>query len=364
MKKLLICLLVLMMAVPAALAETVTLDGTVVSTQTIPVMSPVDGALSYVYWREGDHVAAGEDAAALYAIGQYADQSGTVRVMGAEGESLEALQSRYGGVLYIEPDCEYTVSASTRNAYDEIENKIIHPGETVYVRNSNGSHEGVGRVTTVSGTSYAIDVTEGVFKSGESVTVYRDSSYDAKSRLGKGTVSHASPVAYTGVSAAAETVTGRVFSIAVKDGAHVNTGDLLFRTVETAYTHRIISETSGTVATVYVAPGDVVAQGTLIADVYPDEAMRLEMSVSENDLRYVHVGTRVTIEFTSGETAEGEIERISAVAQAPAATAEVTDETAAEIIGDEDVCFSAYVRFDAPATVRYGMTAKITTLED
>lgn len=349
MKKLLVCLLILALTIPSALAETITLDGTVVSTETVPVVSPAAGTLYNVYFREGDHVSAGDEAATLYAQSVVAEQSGTVKVFGAAGESVEAVIARYGAVVYIEPDCAYTISASTRNAYNEIENKIIHPGEQVYVRSvSNTSRTGTGHVTAVSGGSYTVEVSEGTFSDGENVNIYRSDDYAVQAGIGKGTASHASPVAVTGLG------TGRICGVRVADGAHVEIGDALFDAVQvdTATSYEIVSQTDGTVAAVRVAPGDAVAQGMVVAEVYPNDAMRMEISVSENDLQDIHVGTRVSIEFTSGETAEGEIDRISAVARVNA------DEE------DDTVYFTAYVRFDAPETVRYGMTGKVTTVEE
>ena len=346
MKKLFLCLLILTMAASTALADTVTLDGTVVSTETVPVMSPVAGVLANVFWHAGDRVAENDEAAALYAVGVHADQPGTVRVMGAAGESVEALVSRYGAVVYIEPDCQFTVSASTRYAYDVEENKILHPGETVYLQCATGNptHTGTGWVTKVSGSEFTVEVTEGSFERGETVYVYRSEDHASSTRIGRGVSEHATPVAYAG--------TGRVHGIAVEDGAHVETGALLYETVETANACAMVSGVAGTVAAVRVAAGDAVTQGAVLADIYPDAAMRIEISVSENDLRDLRVGTPVTIEFTSGETSQGEIERISGVAQVNADP------------DDDTVYFSAYVRFDAPETVRYGMTAKVTTVEE
>ena len=350
MKKLLACLLMLALTISPALAESITLDGTVISTETIPVMSAAEGVLSAVYWQAGDHVDADAEAASLYAVGVYADQPGTVKVMGAQGESVAALVSRYGAVLYVEPDCQYTIAANITNAYDSIETKIIHPGETVYLRcNSNGEHSGMGVVTTVSGSSYTVEVTEGIFSSGETVQIFRDEVYSQKARIGRGSAVHASPVAYTG------TGTGRVSSVVVEDGAHVETGDLLYMTIETENPYRIATSVAGTVAAVRVAPGDAVTQGAVVAEIYPDEAMRVAIAIPENDLRDVRVGSRVTIEFTGGETVEGEIDWISSVAQ---------EITAEEVDAEDDVCFMAYVRFEATEGVRYGMTGKVTTCEE
>ena len=347
MKKQLICLMALALMLPVALADTITVDGTVVSVETVPVLSTVDGTLSRVLFTEGDHVDADQEAATLYSVGVYANQSGTVRVMGAEGDLVEALVERYGAVVYIEPDDAYTISASTRYAYDAEENKVIHPGETVYLRCvADGKHTGVGRVTALGNGSFTVEVTGGNLESGENVFVCRSDDYATKSRIGRGEVKHTTAVAYAG------TGTGRVYRLNARDGASVKSGDLLYQTVETTSSYRIASDVAGTVAAVHVVPGAVVTQGSVVADLYPDDAVRVEIAVTENDLRDLRIGTRVTIEFKDGQTADGVVDRISAVAQ-------LNEDTE-----DDTVRFSAYIRFDAGVSVRYGMSAKVTTIED
>lgn len=347
MKKLMACLMALALLIPGALAETLTLDGTVVSAETAAVLSPADGVLEEVYWLEGEHVEAGSKAASFYAAEVYANESGTVRVMGAAGDSLTALTARYGAVVYIEPDCQYTISCNTSNAYDAIANKILHPGEKLYIRcSSDGKHKGVGTVTAVSGSSFTVEVSSGEFEENEAVYLYRNSEYTQQSRVGRGNAAHASPVAYTGAEV------GRVISVNVQNGSHVWAGTPLFTILQTAYPPEITSGVAGTVAAVRVAAGSMVTRGTVVADIYPDEAMRIEMMATENDLRDLHVGLRVSIEFTNGDLAEGEIDRISAIARQGAG------------MDSDEAYFAVYVRFGAQETVRYGMTAKVTTLED
>ena len=346
MKKWLTCLMALLMLTSSAMAESLT--GTVVSTETVSVLAPAAGTIENVYVTPGVHVEDDTEVASLYAQKVYAEQSGTVRLFGKEGDAVETLTSRYGGVLYIEPACQYTISASTSKAYDSIETKIVHPGETVYFRcTADDSHEGKGIVTLVSGSSYTIEVTEGVFKDDEYVYIYRDEKYTSAQRLGRGTVNREEAVAYTG--------TGVVSAVCVEDGVHVECGDLLYETIEsTAYTHRVSSSVSGTVASVSVAAGDAVEQGTLVAQIYPDSAMRLEVSAEEYDLRTLKAGAKVEIAFQNGVSATGVVERVSGVQQ----TVETTDETE-----EPDPTFAVYIAFEAEEAVSYGMTAKITTAE-
>lgn len=347
MKKLLTCLLACLMLTTAALAETVTLEGTVVATQSTAVLSTAAGTISEVVVQAGDRVAAGQEIAVLLGTTTYAEVSGTVKLFGETGESVETLTDRYGAVLYIEQDCQYTISASTRSAYDNPANKIIHPGETVYVRCSGGDHTGIGFVTTVKGTSFTVEITEGEFDDDESVYVFRSEDYASSSRLGKGSAAYNTALAYTGSG------TGSITQLHVTDGAHVNEGDPLFTTVEaSAYDQCLSASVSGTVASISVAPGDAVEQGALIATIHPASSLRLEILADEIDLRSITLGQTVTLTFSNGNTVEGQVERISGLQYVE----ETTDE---EESTDDTAYFPVYVTFPADETIACGMTAKV-----
>ena len=234
------------------------------------------------------------------------------------------------------------------SASDTEENKIIHPGETVYLECiSDCDHEGVGVVTLVEGTNFTIEVTEGLFDNGETVRVHRSADFTAASRIGRGSMEQASPVAYTG--------SGTVTTVYAVDGEQVYRGALLYETVETnAFANRILSSDTGIVASVAVAAGDSVEQGALLAEIYPDFAMRLMVEADEYDLRKLSIGSSVEIEFANGSHAAGTVERISGIQQ----ETEETDEDT-----EDEALFAVYIEFVPEGAVSYGMTAKITTAE-
>ena len=350
MKKWFLCLMALLMFTSAAAAESVTLEGTVVSTQTAAVLAPAAGTLDEVLIQAGDSVEEGNTVASLLGTRVYAEEAGIVRIFGQEGDSVESLTERYGAVVYVEPDVLYTMSASTRYAYDEEENKIIHPGETVYLECiSECDHTGKGIVTLVDGANFTVEVTEGQFKSSETVRVYRSETFDSETRIGRGAMEQASPVAYTG--------SGTVTKVYAVDGETVYRGALLYETVETdAYCDQILSPAAGVVVSVAANAGDTVEKGALIAEIYPDDAMRLMVEADEYDLRKLSIGSEVDIEFTCGTKAEGTVERISGIRQETESAEEDSDE-------DADALFAVYIRFVPEEAVSYGMTAKITTAD-
>lgn len=351
MKKVLICLLAMVLLVSTAMAEGAALEGTVVATRSAAVLAPAAGVVQDVLVQAGQHVTAGQEVAALMETIAYAEVSGAVKLFGQEGESVETITTRYGAVMYIEQDLQFSISASTRNAYDDPANKIIHPGEKVYIRcTTNSEHTGAGEVTAISGSSYTVEVTEGSFADGEGVYIYRSEDHAATSRIGKGTANYADAVACTG------TGTGSVAEIFVADGDHVEEGTPLFSTVEaSAYSADIRTAASGTVATLDVTPGTAVEAGALVATVYPDDAIRLEILADEIDLRSLAVGQSVTVTFANGVVAQGQVESISGLQY----VAETTEE------GEEDntAYFPVYVAFQTDAPIACGMTAKVTIAE-
>lgn len=350
LKKILVCTLSLLMLCSSAYAESISLDASVVSTDALAVFAPSDGTITELYAQAGEHIAAGTRLAEISSTSVCAEQAGTVTVYAAEGDSLAALITRYGAAASVEPDVMYTVSASTKNAYDSVETQLVHNGETVFVRStSDTSHNGIGTVYGVSGTDYSVELTSGSFDVSETVNVYRGTAYSATQKLGRGTISRVDPISYTGAE------TGTVSKVLVANGQHVERGDVLYELLSVTpsslagYDLNMSSAENGVVAELSVAVGDSVNQGTLIAKVYPDSALRLEVEVPETDLANIAVGQKVQIEFNNGTRTTGEVERISSVAISSA------DD-------DDTVYYAAYVTFTADETVRYGMTATILTL--
>ena len=299
-----------------AFADSITMNGSVVNVAAQTITADYGGAVSKVLVSAGDQVRAGDSIALLETEKVYALQSGTVHLFGETGDSAEMVTQRYGAVAYIEPACQYTISASTKNAYDSEENKTIHPGETVYIRCvADSRHTGTGIVTVVSGTSFSVEVADGEFENSESVYLYRDAGYTASLRIGKGSISRQDPVAYTGE--------GIIVNYRTEDGAGVQKGSVLFETLAGSYSShaedlcQIKAGEDGVIAELNLNIGSMVSSGDAIATFYPNDSMRIAATVSETDLRYFNVGDTVKAEFTylnDGDfSVQGTIEKISMV---------------------------------------------------
>lgn len=306
---LLLCLL------PACAAgKGVYISGTVVNTDPIQINSAYGGRVESVSAFTGDYVNEGDELASLAGTKVYALQDGTVHLFAGAGDSADAACETFGAVAYIEAASPISISASTQYAYESEENKIIHPGESVYVRAINNiKHVGVGYVTGVSGTNYTVQLTEGSFTAKEAVFIYRDAGYTYNSRIGRGTAARLDPVAYT-----AEGVVSRLFA---EEGTEVRKGDALFETLSGAYAGanaqpgKVTAPATGVVYSMELIRGASVAEGDQLAVIYPDECLRIQANVTEADLAYFAKGTKVTVElinYGDGKTSiNGTVEKVS-----------------------------------------------------
>ena len=342
-KRVLMLVLALMVCSSAALAESISFDGTVTAAYTHEVYAASGAIVEKVNVAVGDCLQAGDAVAALRTTKVYAEEAGKISaVFGQEGMSADTATNNYGAAIYMEGSVTYTVAASTENAYDAVETKLVHAGETVYLRSrAEESRVGAGVITTIDGTDYQVNVTEGDFLIGESVNVYRTADYESEQRIGRGTVARTAPIAVTG--------TGRIVSIAVSVGDEVKRGDLLMETLEgSGSTAVMTSGVGGVVAQLNVTQGASVAENDVVAVIWPDDAMQIEAVIHEGDLAYIAPGDKVTLAFDwnadSNETLSGTVQSISSAADADS----------------EDTVYIAYITFEPTDAVRYGMNVTVT----
>lgn len=357
-----------------ALAQ-VSFQGTVVSSRTIAVNAPFGGIVDEIGLRKGDPIKIGEPVATIRTTKVFADMDGTVSgIFAREGDQTEGITERYGAVMYIEPVNRYVVSATTEKAYNSSETRYIHIGERVHLAcTKDGTHVGTAVVTNVGGessgesssstegsssssatyTSYKLEVTSGDFYMGETVGIYRDANHSSESRIGRGTIQQNSAVAVKG--------TGSILKMHVQVGDQVERGEVLFETVEGvldglyAMDNVIYSPLNGIVATVDATQGSAVEKNGKLITIYPEEALQIAIKVSELDLKEIHEGDRVSIEFEwdmdGTRQVEGRVSSISRVGE------EQTDKSS-------DVQYTAYVDFTPDDTVRLDMTVSVYTQGD
>ena len=350
--------LAMLLGVPA-LAQ-VTFQGNVVSSKTLSVSAPFGGLIDEIELRKGDPIHVGDVVATLKTTMVYAEMDGTVSgIFAREGDQIEGITERYGGVMYIEPMHKYVVSATTEKAYNSSETKYIHIGEKVYLScTKDGTHVGTAVVTSISdmdesgNTPYKLEVTGGELYMGETVGVYRDSAYSTNTRIGRGTIQQNTASAVKG--------SGSVLKMHVKVGDRVERGEVLFETVDGvldglfATDNVIHAPMDGIVASVEAAQGSNVEKGGKIITVYPRDGLQIQILVSELDLTEIHEGDKVLIEFAwdmdSTHQTEGTVSSISRVGE------ERSDKGGS-------AQYLAYVDFNPDDSVRLDMSVNVYTLD-
>ena len=251
------------------------------------------------------------------------------------------------------------MTATTEKAYNSSDTKYIHIGEQVYLScTKDGTHvgtavvKGLKEVDEAGNTPYTLEVTSGDFYMGETVGIYRDSRHSANSRIGRGTIQQNAAVAVKG--------TGSVLKMHVKEGDHVERGEVLFETVDGvldglyAVDNTIYSPMDGIVATVDATQGSAVEKGGKIITVFPMDAMQIEIKVSELDLNEIHEGDKVSIEF------EWDLDGVRQFDGVVDSISRVGDDS-----GDKntsDARYSAYVSFTPDDTVRMDMSVNVYTM--
>ena len=314
---LLLCALLL--AAPAALAEGLELDGTIQAGRTLSITAPYTGTVGDFTAQAGDVAAAGECLFPLSVTTVYAETDGTVTGLFAQaGDNAQTVAARFGALCYIERDELFEAACTTAGADSDTEDKIIHPGETVYLKSTqNSERDGVGRVTSVSGSSYTVEVTdERNLRINESFKVYRKADHSTDSCIGSGKTTRVNPAAIT--------ATGHVLAVHVTDGQRVSRGDALFSIVPDALDGMQGGEAAalmpqdGVLLSVSAVSGVQAVKDTVLATYCPAGDMQLVCAADEMDLAAVKVGARVSVVLDAYEDAPvaGEVVKISSVADA------------------------------------------------
>ena len=266
-----------------------TAEGIVIAPKTEKITAPYSGTLLPTEIRTGDVISAGEMLFTMDENPVYAREGGTVTAVFAKpGDDAAGIVSRYGGLAIIEPEHPRFIAASTREAYNDPENKWLKAGETLYLK--KGNDKGTGRVTVVEGSSYQVEILTGTFDVDDTVTCYRDSSFSNDSSVGKGKVLRYPDVLVTAA--------GRVSSVKVGAGDTVAAGDVLFTMLDGSApvnAETLLTATvSGAVSALYTRGGEPVIRGQLLCEIADLNALELSCDLDEMDFSSVRVGDSLT----------------------------------------------------------------------
>lgn len=322
MKKICSCLLCAALLLSACCAYAFTQEeltgyavanGAVTSASFYDLTAPCSGTLESFDLNAGDRVEAGQRLMSMLTAKVTAPEDATVTwVFAEEGDSADALMARYGALLSMEPEQDMRIMASTAQAYDDEDNKQVHVGEIVYFKSTRGGKdEGAGRVVSVAGAEYIVEILTGEFESGESLTLYRDDDYTEKEKVGKGVVTRRDPV-----SAAGSGIVAEVFA---QEGQAVEQGEVLLTLMgadaDMGASPEICAPVGGVIAMLGANAGQQVWKGQLLARVFPEDDMEIAAEVDEVYLKNIKVGDELPLTLdTDGETVlTGTVTEISAL---------------------------------------------------
>ena len=310
MRKWCMALLMLALLTPAASAET-ELTGAIVAGRTFVVQAAYGGTVAAVSASEGDWLAGGEALLTLSGEAVYAPLEGTVAaVYAAQGDDASAMTQRYGAAIAVEPKQKFTVYMTAEEEYRADDSQRIALGETLYLRcKADGSHRGVGIVTSVENLTCTIQCTGGQFSHGEVVYAGRTEDFAKSQRVGIGTV-----VAAETQSIVAD---GTVVNCYVSAGDWVEAGQLLLETASGTPCGAdwnggaVSAGAEGIVVSLSVQPGERVSQGQVVAVLADPEDLRVMVSLSEADLSQIAVGDAVSVRLADEREVSGSVESIA-----------------------------------------------------
>ena len=277
--------LILCLTLISACALGATANASIVAPETAKITAPFAGTLSPFNLSAGEAVTAGDVLFEIDTIPVYAQQAGTVAaVLAGEGDDADGVIARHGALAVIEPELALYIDADTDYAYDDDDNRYLHAGETLYLK--CGSEKGEGRVTSVNGEDYIVEILDGSFDVGDTVRCFRESSMPSDSETGRGKVKR-----YPDANVLSS---GRVAKVHVQPGDKVAVGDPLFEMIAAQSAKDaspvISAPVSGAVTLLQAVTGSQVYRGMLLCEIADLSALELSAEVDELDMAAVRVG--------------------------------------------------------------------------
>lgn len=314
LKRWLTLLMALLSLAAPALAEVYA--GTTAALSTVTVCAGDAGTVGAAQAVVGQRVEAGQVLYQMKAQKTFASQDGDVSLVNAEvGDDVS------GEILELAPTERYTIHCTVDKAYKSASCKLVHSGETVYVKcTRDGTHRAVGIVTTIDGAEYRVLTLGGELYVGETVYLYRDDAFTAAQRVGIGTVVVSDTEVYE--------AEGALTDLRVAEGDHVERGQLLYATGGGGITAPV----GGIVISLSCRAGDAVEADQAVAEIVPDGAVGIEVQLDEADAARIAVGDSVALTFAGREDATpGTVVAISGLAESGQYTACIRPETGAPL---------------------------------
>lgn len=317
------------------------LTGKVEAKETTTIAAPMGGAVLPFQLKAGDHVDAGDTLFTIDTTKVYAPLDGTVTGIFAQpGDTAAYAQNRYGALCYIEPEESLIIQTTTTTGYDRGRSHTLYIGDEVFLATASNTQTGVGRVISLSGDTFSVEVQDGQIALYDNVSIYYDARLSPESRVGRGDVTRANAIAVT--------ADGAVLRVLVQDGQQVQRGDVLFEMVSgtldamVPVDANVLAPHDGIVETVSAQTGQNVAKDQTMATLHTLDVLTLVSSVSEVDLPEVKPGAKVSISFDGlpGRSYAGTIRSVSGTGT----------------VSDNYTEYAVYIDFTPDDEVRLGMS--------
>lgn len=348
MKKNIVLILIVAVLMPfyTAAAETLPLEGKVVSTQSCPIISQAKGTVEQINYTVGDRISAMSCIASLTTVKVYAPVAGTVCMWGKAGDSIIALTEQYGAVACIEPTNPYTIRTKPQDANGK--SVPVHPGQKVYLICMNdGKKTGEGVITSIGNDEYTVQVENSNFDANDTISIYTTPDHRTSNRIGRGSLTKAGITACTG--------TGYIVKTYVTSGVEVQKGQILYETIEgdfapgSEHLNQLTVPENGVVATISIEKGKMINVNDVAAVIYPDSNMRVRALAPESVLCDYKAGDTVYIvnQFHDGNQPPltGIIEKIS----------QIPEQTESAY----DMYYAVYIKIQDNSTLFYGMNVLV-----
>lgn len=159
----------------------------------------------------------------------------------------------------------------------------------------DGTHLGTGRVISVDGLYYDVEMIGGEMFVGETVYIYRDDMYVYENRVGTGTVVRTDDQQYT--------VNGTILSVYVSVGDEVSRGQLLLTWAGDADT-TVTAPADGVITSVVRQNGQELAVDDTVLEMTAFRDILVCVTMEDKDAQRVQPGDSAvyTLKFDAGET--------------------------------------------------------------
>ncbi len=274
--------------------------GSVIQPDPITVVAPMGGQVCDFSLSAGDAVEQDAVAFTLTPTRVYAAADGVVTHLRAQvGDRCSDVLVQYGALCTIERQDVWRIDASTSGAYDNAENRDVRVGQLLRVQHGTGDDKvrGEGKVITVDGKDYELEIEQGDFEVEDSVKIYKGDSKDnaTKDQVGSGKIVRAPAVQAQGEGVVAQVLVGEGDAVVRGQPLFVLDASAAVYAKDGAVTSDVKFPAGGLVGEVLVRPGQFVQQGQAVLTLIPTSELQANLEVDELDIAKVRVGDMVRV---------------------------------------------------------------------